>query len=116
MKIRNKDIFNFHAELCRTLSSPKRLMIIAILAKKEMSVSELAEIIGVPIANISQHLRSLRDRDVVKARKNGQTVYYSLTDSRMIDACNALRAVLLDKMKARGRIAGDIDPEGIIEE
>ncbi len=79
-------------------------------------MGELANALDVPIANISQHLRSLKDREVVRARKNGQTVYYSLTDHRMIEACNNLRSVLLDKMKAKGRIAGDINPDEIIEE
>ena len=42
------DIFELHADLCKTLSNPKRLMILALLAKKEMSVGEIAEVIAVP--------------------------------------------------------------------
>lgn len=116
MKIRNPEIFSFHADLCRTLANPKRLMIIAVLAKHEMSVGELASVLGLPLPNVSQHLRTLRDRHVVRSRKEGQTVFYSLTDERMIRACNTLRAVLLDQMKARGRIAGDLEPDDLIEE
>jgi len=116
MKLRNKEIFRFHADLCRTMASPKRLMIIALLAKKEMSVGELAEIIEVPISNISQHLRTLKDRDVVRARKEGQTVYYSLVDRRMIEACNTLREILIDKMKARGKIAGDLHAQELVSD
>ncbi|NOZ86557.1 MAG: winged helix-turn-helix transcriptional regulator [Deltaproteobacteria bacterium] len=116
MKIRNKEIFDLHADLCKTLSSPKRLMIIALLAKKELSVGELAEVLEVPIANVSQHLRTLKDNFVVKARKNGQIVYYSLVDPRMVEACNILRSVLLEKMKARGKVARNINPEELIDE
>ena len=89
-------------------------MIIAILSKKELSVGEIARVIDVPISNISQHLRTLKDKDVVASRKEGQTVYYRLTDERMMNACNMLRKVLLDKMKARGRIAIDLDPDKIV--
>ncbi len=91
-------------------------MIIALLSKKEMSVGELAAVIEVPISNISQHLRTLKDRDVVAARKEAQTVFYRLTDERMIQACNMLRKVLLDKMQAQGRIAIDLDPDNIVVE
>jgi len=114
MKIRNHEIFAFHADLCRTLANPKRLMIIAVLARREMSVGELAKALDVPLPNVSQHLRTLKDRHVVRSRKEGQTVYYSLTDQRMIQACNTLRSVLLDQMKARGKVAGDVAPEDLI--
>ena len=114
MKIRNREIFEIHAGLCRTLANPKRLMIIAVLAKHELSVGELANVLGLPMSNVSQHLRALKDRHVVRSRKEGQTVYYSLTDQRMIQACNTLRAVLLDQMKARGKIAGDIAAEDLV--
>ncbi len=103
-----------HAELCRALANPKRLMIVAILGKAELSVSEIAATLGVSTANISQHLRLLKDREIVQTRKNGQAVYYSLTDHRMIDACNTLRSVLLDKMKAMGKIAIDFDQDTMV--
>ena len=114
MKIRNHEIFVYHADLCRTLANPKRLMIIAVLAKKEMSVGELSKVLDVPLSNVSQHLRTLKDRHVVHSRKEGQTVFYSLTDERMIQACNTLRWVLLDQMKARGKVAGDIAPDDLV--
>ena len=116
MRIRNHEIFHYHADLCRALANPKRLMVIALLAKKEMSVGELAESIGVTLADVSQHLRTLKDRNVVKSRKEGQSVYYSLTDPRMIDACNTLRLILLEQMKARGKVAIDVSPEDLISE
>ena len=97
------DIFELHADLCKTLSNPKRLMILALLAKKEMSVGEIAEVIAVPLSNVSQHLSLLKAQSLVRTRKDGQTVYYSLSDRRIIEACTLIRSVLLDKMKERGR-------------
>ena len=109
MKIENPEIFRLHAEYCKTLASPKRLMILAMLAVREMSVGEMAEVIGVPLANISQHLAVLKSRHIVKVRKQGQTVYYSLTDPRITEACVLIRSVLLDNMKKRGVLAEEID-------
>jgi DNA-binding transcriptional ArsR family regulator len=50
----------------------------------------------------------------VQARKDGQTVYYSLSDRRIIQACTLIRSVLLDKMKERGQIAREIDPRYVV--
>jgi ArsR family transcriptional regulator len=108
------DIFELHADLCKTLSNPKRLMILALLAKKEMSVGEIAEVISVPLSNVSQHLSLLKAQSLVQTRKDGQTVHYSLSDRRIIQACTLIRSVLLDKMKERGQIAQEIDPRYVV--
>jgi len=108
------DIFELHADLCKTLSNPKRLMILALLAKKEMSVGEIAEVISVPLSNVSQHLSLLKAQSLVQTRKDGQTVYYSLADRRIIEACTLIRSVLLDKMKERGQIAKKIEPRYVV--
>lgn len=108
------DVFELHADLCKTLSNPKRLMILALLAKKEMSVGEIAEVIAVPLSNVSQHLSLLKAQSLVQTRKDGQTVHYSLSDRRIILACTLIRSVLLDKMKERGQIAREIDPRYVV--
>lgn len=103
------DIFELHANFCRCLSNPTRLVILDALAKGEKSVGELAEASGVTLANISQHLTVLRSHNIVKRRKAGQTVYYSIIDNRIIDACNLIRSVLLDAMKRQGIIASGME-------
>lgn len=108
------DIFEIHADFCKTLSHPKRLMILALLAKKETSVGEIAEAIEVPLANVSQHLTVLKSQGLVVARKEGQTVHYSLADPRIIQACTLIRSVLLDNMKKRGRVAQAIDARYVV--
>lgn len=108
------NIFEMHADLCKTLSNPKRLMILAMLAKKEMNVGEIAEVIAVPLSNVSQHLSLLKAQSLVQTRKDGQTVYYSLSDRRIIEACTLIRSVLLDKMKERGQVAQEIDPRYVV--
>jgi len=56
-----------------------------------MNVGDMAEALGVPSSNISQHLRVLRNHNVVKARKEGQTVFYSLSNLRLPKACTEIR-------------------------
>jgi ArsR family transcriptional regulator len=108
------DIFEMHADFCKTLSHAKRLMILALLAKGEMSVGEISEVIEVPLSNVSQHLSVLKSQNLVRARKDGQTVYYSLADRRIIEACTLIRSVLLDLMKDRGLVAQEIDPRYVV--
>lgn len=113
MKISNPDIFQLHADFCKVLASPKRLMIIALLSKREMSVGEIAEATDTALPTISQHLRVLREHHIVSTRREGQTIYSSLTDKRLMEACIKIRTVLLDSMKHRGTIAHEIDPLGV---
>jgi len=110
----NVDIFELHADLCKTLSNSKRLRILALLAKREMSVGDLAEVIAVPVSNVSQHLALLKAQNLVQTRKEGQTVYCNLADRRIIEACTLIRSVLLDTMKERGQVAQEIDPRYVV--
>lgn len=105
MKKKDIEIFELHADFCKTIASSKRLMIIDLLSKREMNVSEIVKALDVRSSNISQHLRVLRSRNIVKSRKEGQTVYYSLTNTRMPKICNEIRSILLDGMEKRGEKA-----------
>ncbi len=111
---RELDIFELHASLCRTLANPTRLKVLALLGRRETSVGEMADVIGVSVPNISQHLAVLRAHDLVETRKRGQTVWYRLADRRIIKACGTIRSVLLDHMKARGVVARQADPRYVI--
>ncbi len=109
--MKDKEIYELHAEFCKMIASPKRLMIVELLAKKEMSVGEIADALEVPHSNISQHLRVMRSRHIVASRQEGQTVYYRLTHSRLPKVCAEIRSMLLDGMDVRGKKA-----RGLIKE
>lgn len=108
------DIFQLHAALCQTLANATRLKVIALLGGGEKSVGEMADTIGVSLSNVSQHLAVLRSQDIVNSRKEAQTVFYDLTDRRILEACSKIRAVLLDQMKMRGEVAQETDPKYVI--
>ncbi len=108
------DIFELHAGICRTLANATRLKILALLGKREMSVGDMAEAIGASVSNISQHLALLRSQHLVVPRKEAQTVYYSLADRRIIQACTQIRSVLLDQMRLRGEVAQETDAKYLI--
>ena len=66
------------SDLMKLLSHPHRLMILCELNQGERSVGELAERIGINQSPLSQHLARMRHEGVVEARREAQTVYYSL--------------------------------------
>ncbi len=106
MSQQSKDEFyQLHAHLCKALAHPTRLLIIDELRDGPRSVSELVELIGLRQSNLSQHLGILRDQRLVIARREGQTVYYSLRDPRVTKAFDLLRQVLRSVLKEGERLA-----------
>ena len=99
MKAQDKRLFELHADICQAFSNPKRLEIIALLREGEKSVEQLAKHMGIPKPNLSQHLALLRQKGVVLARREAQSVYYRLADRKIIQACDLMRAVLVERLE-----------------
>jgi DNA-binding transcriptional ArsR family regulator len=95
-------LFRIHADLCKALASPHRLAMLHSLCQGEMCVSEVATALGMSVQNVSQHLRVLKERKLVRSRKEGQTVYYSITNSKFIEACSLIRQALIEQHQAEG--------------
>lgn len=93
------------ADLCRTFTHPNRIALLESLAGGERSVGDLAEACGLPQPTVSQHLAVLRQVGVVSTRREGTTVYYRVADPRILQACQLMRAVLLDRLKREARVA-----------
>jgi DNA-binding transcriptional ArsR family regulator len=65
-------------DLMKALANPHRLAIMCQLNEKERSVSELADLLNIRVSTVSQHLALLRRDGLVTARRNGQTIWYSV--------------------------------------
>lgn len=75
------------AQLLKALANENRLLILCYLDGKELSVSELNQMLDLSQSALSQHLAVLRRDGLVKTRRESQTIYYSLagdTASRVI--------------------------------
>ncbi len=101
----SQELYEFKAELCKTFADAKRLQIIDILRGGERTVNELVQFLRAPQAVVSRHLAILRDRGVVKARREGVNVYYSLTDSKIGDACDIVHQILLEQIERNRKLA-----------
>lgn len=69
----------------KALSDPTRLKIIYSLSKSQLCVCDIATILGMTQSAISHQLRLLRDMKLVKFRKEGKLVIYSLDDSHVLE-------------------------------
>ena len=111
MKPCNFQLFELQAELCQMMANAKRIAIVEILSHGECCVGKLAKTLDTSVSTVSQHLRTMKDKGVVINRKDGQTVYYSLKNPKLVAGCHIMREFLLEEMEARGRIARDYDEE-----
>lgn len=93
------EVFQLHAELLKALSHPKRLEILHLLREKELSVTEIQEMLDLPQGNLSQHLMVMRDSGIVDTRRKGKQVFYSLAHKNFIKASDLFRQVLIERYK-----------------
>lgn len=76
------NIFNL-SELFKILGDPTRIRIIYCIYKKEMCVCEIAESINMSHSSVSHQLKNLKQARLVKVKKEGKEVYYSLNDEHI---------------------------------
>ena len=92
-------IYFYHAEMCKVFAHAKRLELINILRDKEMSVGELSQRLGLAIGNLSQHLTMMRQRHILASRKEGNVVYYRVTNPRLLEAFDLLREIMFEQIR-----------------
>ncbi len=88
------------SDLMKLLSHPHRLMILCELNQGECSVGELGERIGIKQSPLSQHLARMRHEGVVEARREAQTVYYSLAGEEISAVISLLYSLYCKPAKA----------------
>lgn len=77
----------------KAMSHPLRLKILCVLGDKEVSVQDIVEMVGTTQSNISQHLAILREKDVLRTRKDANRVYYRVSDPRTLKLIGLMREV-----------------------
>ena len=95
-------VYRMHAELCKALANEHRQALLHAIGDGEKCVGDLAAEIGISVHNVSQHLRVLKERRLVESRKEGQTVYYRVTNMKFIQACALIREALVEQHLAQG--------------
>lgn len=93
-----EDIYRMHAQICKALADPKRLLIINDLREGEKTVGDIAASLELPQATVSQHLAILRQRMLVESRRDGVHVYYHIANAKVTQAFDLLREVMTEQL------------------
>jgi ArsR family transcriptional regulator len=86
------------ASLLKAMSNPHRLMVLCRLGASEASVGELQADAGLSQSALSQHLAVLRERALVETRREGQTIYYKLSNPAVRDVIETLMKIYCPEM------------------
>ena len=104
-------IFRLQAAISKTMANPLRVAILYFLKSGEKTVNELADLVGASQSNVSQHLALLRQRELVKTRKIGSSVYYSVASPKISQACDMIREVLWEQLRQKHELVKNYPKE-----
>ena len=82
-KMPNQDLFNKLAEFFKIIGDTTRTKILFALDQNEMCVCDIANVLGMTKSSISHQLATLRNSGIVKSRREGKEVYYTLDDEHV---------------------------------
>jgi ArsR family transcriptional regulator len=99
--ITDKSLYEMQAEICKTLTNPKRIEILNTLKTEEKTVTELVNALGASKANVSQHLAVMRHKGILATRRDGVNIYYRVANTKVIDACTLMKEVLFEQHMAK---------------
>ena len=93
-----KEAYIKNARIYRVLANPKRLEILNLLRDGEMGVEDILKITKIAKANLSQHFTILKKNGLIKNRREGLYIFYTLIDPRVIEPCKILHKLRLNKI------------------
>jgi ArsR family transcriptional regulator len=105
-----QEVCMMEAELCSAFSDPTRILILYELDERSRNVNDLTSDLNLPQPTVSRHLKVLRERGLVAAERQGTNMLYSLTDRRLIEALDTLRAVMRDRIVHRANLITEMEP------
>jgi DNA-binding transcriptional ArsR family regulator len=91
--LQREDHIEQAARALKAMAHPLRLKILCILGNDEVNVQDIVECVGTSQSNISQHLAILREKGVLRTRKDANRVYYRVGDERVLTLIGMMREV-----------------------
>jgi ArsR family transcriptional regulator len=91
--LKKQEHIDMASRALKAIAHPLRLKILCVLGNDELSVQEIVDCVGTSQSNISQHLAILREKDVLRKRKDANRVFYRIGDERMLTLIGMMREV-----------------------
>nr|WP_166639867.1 metalloregulator ArsR/SmtB family transcription factor [Amycolatopsis sp. SID8362] len=101
-------MYQAKAEFFKTLGHPVRIRALELLSEREHAVAEMLGEVGIEPANLSQQLAVLRRAGLVVTRKEGSTVYYSLTSPHVAELLRVARQILTSVLTGQVELLDDL--------
>ncbi|MDQ4504501.1 metalloregulator ArsR/SmtB family transcription factor [Sinomonas sp. ASV322] len=103
-----RPLYQVKAEFFRTLGHPARIRVLELLSVREHAVAEMLPEVGIEPANLSQHLAVLRRAGLVATRKEGSSVYYSVTSPDVAELMRVARLILTSVLTGQAELLDDL--------
>lgn len=100
----SRPLYQAKAEFFKTLGHPARIRVLELLSERERAVGEMLPEVGVEATNLSQHLSVLRRAGLVAFRKEGSTVFYSLTSPQVAELLAVARRILTEVLVGQAEL------------
>ena len=97
------------AEFFKALAHPARIRILEHLRDGEKPAGEIMEALGLEQSNGSQHLAVLRNKDILVARREGASVFYSVRDPMLYEVLDLLRKYFFDHLSEMRELLEALD-------
>lgn len=90
MELETIEMARQQADICAIFANHRRLLILWTLVDREKSVSDIATAVNASLQSTSQHLHLMKDKGILKSRREGQTVYYRIANHDIPAKCPLL--------------------------
>ncbi|NKQ52474.1 helix-turn-helix transcriptional regulator [Amycolatopsis sp. K13G38] len=104
----SRPLYQLKAEFFKTLGHPARIRVLELLSEREHSVAEMLPEVGIEPANLSQQLAVLRRTGLVTTRKEGSSVFYSLTSPHVAELLAVARKILTGVLSGQAELLDDL--------
>ncbi|MCS7484761.1 ArsR/SmtB family transcription factor [Umezawaea endophytica] len=104
----SRPLYQLKAEFFKTLGHPARIRVLELLSEREHAVAELLPELDIEPSNLSQQLAVLRRAGLVVTRKEGSTVYYSLTSPHVAELLAVARTILTTVLSGQAELLEDL--------
>lgn len=104
--MKNHQRYEARAKIAKALAHPSRLMMLDLLGKTEMSVTEITKAVGTDQSTVSKHLAILKETGLIDGRKEGTTSFYRVTCGCLSGFFSCLEAMVVSDIKRRQASVG----------
>jgi DNA-binding transcriptional ArsR family regulator len=110
-----RPIYQVKAEFFKTLGHPARIRVLEVLRDGERPVNELIPEVGIEPSHLSQQLAVLRRANLVRSRKVGSSVLYSVSEPRVFQLLEVAKAILTSSLTETRELLEELESMDFVE-